>query len=109
MPMNNKKIVIAGGSGFIGTELVRYFSRANTIIILTRNIPGENNNRNGFYSLQATDLSNVSFKKWDGKTLGDWAESLENADLLINLTGKTVNCRYTKRIKKKFLIAGWMQ
>lgn len=101
--MNNKKIVIAGGSGFIGTELVRFFSRANTIIILTRNIPGENNNRNGFNSLQAADLSNVSFQKWDGKTLGDWAESLENADLLINLTGKTVNCRYTKKNKEEIL------
>ncbi len=37
---------------------------------------------------------NIHFVKWDGKTLDSWADELEDADVLINLAGKSVNCRY---------------
>ena len=37
---------------------------------------------------------------WDGKNIGAWANELENADLLLNLAGKSVNCRYTDENKK---------
>lgn len=33
---------------------------------------------------------------WDGKTLGPWAQELDGADVVINLAGRTVNCRYTE-------------
>lgn len=40
------------------------------------------------------------FVKWDGETLGTWADEIEGAAALINLAGKSVNCRYTSENKK---------
>jgi uncharacterized protein len=101
--MKDKKIIIAGGTGFIGQELIKYFGKQNTLIILTRKLPGASNNRNAYDSLAADDLQRTSYVKWDGKNIGDWATALNNADLLINLAGKTVNCRYTEKNKKEIL------
>nr|WP_295869939.1 TIGR01777 family oxidoreductase [uncultured Chitinophaga sp.] len=78
--MKNKRIIIAGGTGFIGQGLVEYFGADNDIVILTRR-PQPASGR-------------VQYLAWDGRTRDDWATALEGADLLINLTGKSVNCRY---------------
>src|SRR5690606_13547292 len=42
---------------------------------------------------------NVMYQYWDGHSLGEWTAALEGADLLINLAGKSVNCRYTEANK----------
>ncbi|MBX9784542.1 MAG: TIGR01777 family oxidoreductase [Chitinophagaceae bacterium] len=97
--MKNKKIIIAGGSGFIGEEMIKHFGRENQLIILTRNKTHSANNRNQFSSLSKEDLINTSYVHWDGVTVGDWARELEAADILINLSGKSVNCRYTEKNK----------
>jgi uncharacterized protein (TIGR01777 family) len=34
------------------------------------------------------------FVHWDGRTLGSWTQEIEDADLLLNLCGRSVNCRY---------------
>lgn len=82
-----KKIVIAGGTGFIGTILTDHFAAQNyQVIILTRN---HRDNR-----------KNIAYEKWDGKTIGTWQKTLENAEALINLNGKSVNCRYTEKNKQ---------
>lgn len=82
-----KKIVIAGGTGFLGECLSRYFAQKGyEVIILSRNI--------------RTDRPPLSYQQWDGKTLGKWAQCLEGTEALINLTGKSVDCRYTTRNKK---------
>lgn len=83
--MENKKIVIAGGTGFIGEGLIEHFSPHNRLFILTR--------------APQPDRPNVTYLRWDGARLGDWASCIEGADLLINLTGKSVNCRYTEANK----------
>lgn len=101
--MKDKKIVIAGGSGFIGQELVRYFGKENKIVILSRQIEGAANNRNHYNSLSEADLINTRYVKWDGVSCGDWVAELEGASLLINLAGKTVNSRYTEKNKKEIL------
>lgn len=101
--MTNKKIIIAGGSGFIGEEMIRYFGKTNKLIILTRNAKVSNNNRNHYSGLTEADLTNTKFVEWNGKTVGDWKEELNNADLVINLAGKSVNCRYTEQNKKEIL------
>lgn len=101
--MNNKKLVIAGGTGFIGEEMIRYFGKTNELIILTRNAKVSNNNRNHYSGLSKDDLSNTRFVQWDGKTVGEWKKELNNADIVINLAGKSVNCRYTKQNKKEIL------
>jgi len=99
--MKNKTIVIAGGTGFIGEAMTNYFGKDNSIIILTRAAPSAANNRNHFHTLSPEVIENVRYIKWDGKTLGDWSEALNGADIIINMAGKTVNCRYTTKNKKE--------
>ncbi|WP_442265726.1 TIGR01777 family oxidoreductase [Tenacibaculum sp. ZS6-P6] len=81
------KIVIAGGAGYLGKLLTEYYrkKKENQIYILTRT--------------QQLNVENVNYLQWDGKTKGYWTNFLENTDLLINLTGKSVNCRYTAKNK----------
>ena len=64
--MKNKKIILAGGTGFIGQEMTKYFGKENKITILTRQV-NEKTNRNNYYSLSAENVKNVSYVKWDGK------------------------------------------
>lgn len=103
--MINKKIILAGGTGFLGQEMTKYFGKENNIVILTRQV-NEKTNRNNYDSLSKEDLKNVRYIKWDGKTAGDlvangWINELNDADLIINLAGKSVNCRYTGKNKKE--------
>lgn len=77
-----KTITIAGGSGFLGQILENHFSKkGNQVFILTRNPKREN------------DLY------WNAKDLGVWTNILERTDILINLTGKSVDCRYNDKNK----------
>lgn len=86
----SKKIVIAGGSGFIGKALSsHYLNKGAAVIVLTRG--------------ESQLVEGVQYLNWDGKTLGEWSNSLEGAEILINLTGKSVNCRYTKENKRLIL------
>lgn len=84
------KIVIAGGSGFLGGELANFFKEQGyDVVIFTR---GESRNKDGF-----------QFVHWDATTLGDWTSELIGCDTLINLTGKSVDCRYTEENKKEII------
>ncbi|MEH6536415.1 MAG: TIGR01777 family oxidoreductase [Psychroserpens sp.] len=81
--MKTKTITIAGGSGFLGQVLENYFSKqGHTIYILTR----------------TPKRDNEIF--WNAKDLEDWTTILEQTDILINLTGKSVDCRYNEENKK---------
>jgi len=99
--MKNKKIVIAGGSGFIGQELTNYFGVDNEIIILTRELQHHKTNAFGENHVSSEVLKNTRYVKWDGKTTGAWVNELNGAAVLINLAGKTVNCRYNEKNKKE--------
>jgi len=89
MVMKNK-IVIAGGTGFIGEALVDHYKNKNwEVVVLTR---GATKTKEG-----------ILYQNWDGKTLGDWPDSLNNAEVLINLSGKNINCRFTEWNKKLLL------
>ncbi len=87
----DQKIVIAGGTGFIGQELTKAWMAHNKIVILTRQ-SGETNNSD---VTGPTNHPNVRYVHWDGQNPGAWQLELEQADLLLNLAGKSVNCRYT--------------
>ena len=99
--MNNKKIIIAGGTGFIGEELSKYFGKENDIIILSRKINHTKTNRNNYSVISKDDLQYIQYLQWDGKTIGEWGKSFEDADIIINLAGKTVNCRYNEKNKQE--------
>jgi uncharacterized protein len=99
--MQNKKIIIAGGTGFIGQELTRYFVRDNEVIILSRQLSDTTNNRNKYNLVTTKDTTSVQLLKWDGKNSGTWAQALNGADMVINLAGKSVNCRYNEKNKKE--------
>lgn len=78
------KIIIAAGTGFLGKNLEKYFiEKGNQVYILTRNPKRKNEIR------------------WDAKTLGEWKNLLEGSDVLINLAGKSVDCRYTEKNKRE--------
>jgi uncharacterized protein len=75
------KLILAGGTGFLGSVLADYFAaRGTEVVILTRS------------PRKRTGL--VRDVRWDGATLGDWLEELGGARALINLAGISVNCRY---------------
>lgn len=102
--MKNKKIIIAGGSGFIGQELVKYFGKENEIIVLGRQSGDKHKNLYEQKRVTAADGYNVRYVKWDGKTVKkNWLMEIEGSDLVINLTGKSVNCRYHRRQKSEIM------
>jgi uncharacterized protein (TIGR01777 family) len=73
------KIVIPGGSGQVGTLLARAFQRdGHEVIILSRN-PG---------------VAPWRCVYWDAETAGEWMAEFDEADVVINLAGRSVNCRY---------------
>lgn len=73
------KIVIPGGTGQVGTVLARAFvADGHEVVVLSRN-PGN------------TPWRTV---RWDSQTLGDWISEIDGADVVINLAGRSVNCRY---------------
>lgn len=78
-----KKIVIAGGTGFIGTYLKTKFEALGyTVIIISRQ---------------------EKFANWNNVT--GMVEALNNAEMLINLAGKSVNCRYNEKNKREILVS----
>ncbi|MBQ4821497.1 TIGR01777 family oxidoreductase [Aquimarina sp. MMG016] len=85
-----KKLIIAAGTGFLGNVLIDHFKdKVETIVILTRG--------------KHTSKENVRYVHWDAKTHGDWNKELEGADVLINMTGKSVDCRYHQKNKDLIL------
>lgn len=85
-----KRIVIAGGSGFIGKAISNhYLSKDYDVVVLTRG---------------KTELKhNIKYKNWDAQFQGDWIKYIDGAELVVNLTGKSVNCRYTDENKALIL------
>lgn len=86
------KIVIAAGTGFLGQALIRHFKQnAKEIVVLTRG--------------KEKQEGNISYVHWNAKSLTGWEAALENADLLINLAGKSVDCRYNEANKREILLS----
>lgn len=78
-----KKVLIFGGTGFIGRSLAQHLSMRNLHpILVARNRPSE--------------PLHSEFVKWDGKNHGEWQSSLEDALAIVNLAGKSVDCIKSK-------------
>lgn len=90
-----KKLIIAAGTGFLGQVLVNHFKDSfDEIVILTR---GKSDSS---ISEQAKQSKNkINYVNWNAKSFSGWEAALENADVLINLAGKSVDCRYNEKNK----------
>jgi uncharacterized protein (TIGR01777 family) len=86
--MSDKRVILAGGSGFLGKVLSKYLTeRGHEVIVLTRR----------------PTPSAISEVLWDGQTLGPWAKQLNGTFAVINLAGRSVNCRYNERNRRLIL------
>lgn len=84
------RVVLAGGSGFLGRALAEAFARAGyEPVVLTRKV-------------KAT-RSRVRQVAWDGRTLGAWARELEGAAAVVNLAGRSVDCRHTPEHRREIV------
>ncbi len=91
-PMGKKetsmKLVLPGGSGHLGTMLAQAFhGQGHEVAVLSRS-PREEPWRTVF---------------WDGETQGPWVAELEGADVVINLAGRSVDCRYSASNRRSIL------
>ncbi|MEU9443848.1 TIGR01777 family oxidoreductase [Streptomyces sp. NPDC048304] len=72
------KVILPGGTGQVGTILDRALTAAgHEVTVLTRHPTRERQ------------------VGWDGATLGRWAEVIDGSDVVVNLAGRSVSCRYT--------------
>jgi uncharacterized protein len=84
----SKHIVITGGSGQVGQILARHFhAQGSAVSVVARQV-------------QPAPWSTV---KWDGINLGDWRREVDGADVVINLAGRSVNCRYNERNRREIM------
>ena len=84
------KVLIAGGTGFLGHYLARsLLADAHRVWVLTRRHKGS--------------PTGVTSLPWDGRTLGAWAQVMDEADAVVNLVGLSLNSwPWTKRRKRQF-------
>ena len=76
---DDRVVVIAGGSGFLGVSLAHHLSERGYVVrILSRNHP--------------CAKCPAEFIAWDGRSLGDWTACLDGANALVNLAGRSVDC-----------------
>lgn len=82
------KIVIPGGTGQVGTILARAFQAdGHEVVVLGR----------------TSKKADWPIVKWDAKTLGDWVSEIDGADVVINLAGRNVNCRYNAENRRAIM------
>ncbi|MCI9843770.1 TIGR01777 family oxidoreductase [Flavobacterium pectinovorum] len=87
-----KKLIIAAGTGFLGQVLVNHFKdQFEEIVILTRG--------------NSKTIDGIKYVNWNARTFSGWEKELENAAVLINMAGKSVDCRYTEKNKKEILLS----
>jgi uncharacterized protein len=79
------RIVIPGGSGQVGSVLARHFASSGHDVIVLSRTPA---------------VAPWKTVVWDAQTLGPWVEAFNGADVVINLAGRSVNCRYTPENRK---------
>jgi len=79
------KVILPGGSGHVGTLLARAFhARGDEVVVLSRE----------------PTAAPWKVVPWDGATTGAWTSEFEGADVVINLAGRSVNCRYGARNRR---------
>jgi uncharacterized protein (TIGR01777 family) len=114
--MITRRIILAGGSGFLGQILRDHFLKQDCeVVVLTRSpreairthwppSAGGEERAEGAPPINRGDCNKKSREVyWDGRSLGEWARELDGADVLLNLAGRSVNCRYHARNRKRMM------
>jgi uncharacterized protein (TIGR01777 family) len=84
------KVLLPGGTGFLGRVLARHFLRRGwEVVVLARG--------------SRPSAPGPRVVEWDGHSVGVWAAELEGCDLVVNLCGRSVNCRYTPENRREIL------
>jgi len=86
-----KRIVLAGGTGFLGRALVKHLQGSGYAVSILSRTP------------RSTHEPGIREIAWDARTLGDWTSELEGAQAIINLCGRSVNCRYNSENRQLIL------
>ncbi len=113
------RVVLAGGSGFLGRGLTAALvERGYAVTVLSRSASGgfaasggsaasgasgASGGSGGFGGSEEGKREGVTWRQWDAKTLGDWAECLEGAAAIVNLVGRSVDCRKTAENQRVIL------
>jgi uncharacterized protein (TIGR01777 family) len=85
-PTGSMRIVITGGTGQVGRILARHFhSHGRRVAVVARHV-------------RPQPWSTVP---WDGQHLGEWVKELDGSDVVINLAGRSVNCRYNEANRRE--------
>jgi uncharacterized protein len=87
--MKAKRVVLPGGSGFLGQSLARDLAAEGFEPVTLTRSPKEGQ--------AAREVA------WDGKTVGPWAAEIDGAVAVVNFTGRSVNCRYTEANKREIV------
>jgi uncharacterized protein (TIGR01777 family) len=83
-------VVLAGGTGFLGQEIARaLLARDYDVVVLSRG--------------RTHGSGRVRHLHWDGRTLGEWSKAIDGAKAVVNLTGRSVNCRHTPENRREIL------
>lgn len=85
-----RRVILAGGAGFLGRALSRMFDRADWEVVILSRRP-----------MQSAGL--VRTVLWDGRTVGEWARELDGAAAVVNLTGRSVACLYTPENRREII------
>src|SRR6185437_2129509 len=83
------KIVIPGGTGQVGTMLARAFHRdGHEVVVFGRHV---------------AKSSAWRIERWDPADLSGWPDHLDGANVVVNLAGRSVNCRYTPENRREIM------
>ncbi|MBK1830471.1 TIGR01777 family oxidoreductase [Verrucomicrobiaceae bacterium R5-34] len=85
-----KKLLVAGANGFLAKQISGYFAQ------LGWSVSGLARREGGLHP-------ECRYVHWDGNSLGDWTSSIDDCDVLINMVGRSINCRHTEENKQQIL------
>ncbi len=111
------KIVIPGGTGQVGALLIpALLAKGHEVVVVSRGglreavtlgktcgAGGNAGDVLGIRDSAAAGRGSLRFLPWDGRTLGPWAQEFDGADAVINLAGRSVNCRHTAANKQAMM------
>ncbi len=84
------KMLIAGANGFIARHLTEFFTKQGW------EVAGLARRRNGLHE-------KCRYVQWDGMEIDDWVTEIDQCDVLVNMAGRSINCRHTEENKRQIL------